>query len=379
MPSKDETYGKHASEDCLPINLTSVLSRMLFETTPLQFEQTLFISKMLFLHYALFIFFSLFKSSSTSLDICANGTIFLDSTITVISPNYPEFYDDNLDCTLIVRVPKDSKVVFNFNYLRTERTHDTIDIVINSVTYSSDGDTINVPRGVQVVKNSFILTFKSDSNVVYGGFSLTCTLVNLKSNNIISTQNGIIWGNNMSGSYIFLTNSGWTRSVYFIFKTMDKCPKGSYIKVYLDGTKPEDACTDTNDLRWYHGDFVTLDISTAIKPNIESIHYSSFRMRGRVRCNPDFDCGDHTCIPNDLVCDGLFDCEHDVDEDNCENTSLTPYLHDQKNDDSSSTLITLVILFVLSSCLLLAAFFYRNRNYIHQYLLEHQLIPNIVI
>lgn len=313
-----------------------------------------------------------FTLTNGAQDVCLSDSISPTSSITVVSPNYPNKYDSSLNCTLLVKVPLDKNVLFTFNALRTEsKSHDFVEIIIGSDKFVSGGEDISVPLGVQTIPNSmFLIRFESDVNFEYKGFSLTCTFVPRDLQNTITASNGVIARPNFSTSYIFTKQGdGWFRNVSIMFRS--KCPEKSRIRAFLNSNEEVNACN----VHSFHGSYITLAMSNEEPLNsIESIHFSSYRSRGNAKCNPDFDCGKRVCIPKENVCDGLYDCENDTDEDpaNCNfpvetnyavPTHIIPREDDaQQHAPSAGSVIFLVLLCL--AVLITGAIVYvaKNRN-----------------
>ena len=83
----------------------------------------------------------------------------------------------------------------------------------------------------------------------------------------------------------------------------------------IDNLPEIDACTGTNK---FYGKSISIIELKEFKSSLSWIEYRSFRYRGIRKCSPDFDCGNKICVPAETICNGIYDCDTDADEKNCE-------------------------------------------------------------
>jgi hypothetical protein len=103
---------------------------------------------------------NLIKFFSNYLSVTCGG-YFNKSTSSFTSPYYPNNYINNLNCTWVINVDVNSKIMLIFNEIITESTHDFIEVFDgNSVRDQSFGKF-----------SGLTVFFKTDKSNVYKGFS----------------------------------------------------------------------------------------------------------------------------------------------------------------------------------------------------------------
>lgn len=108
---------------------------------------------------------------------------------------------------------------------------------------------------------------------------------------------------------------GWNLSIELFFDEANRCPGNSSIRAKIDTLPEINVCNGVNK---FYGESISIIEFKDVKSSLSVIHYKSFRYRGFKKCNPDFDYGNKIRVPMETICDGIYDCDNDADEENCE-------------------------------------------------------------
>ncbi|XP_032808661.2 CUB and sushi domain-containing protein 3-like isoform X1 [Petromyzon marinus] len=120
-------------------------------------------------------------------------------TGTILSPGYPEMYDNNLDCVWRIIVPEGDGIQVQFVNFATEHNWDTLDIYdgpdVNSPKLGSFSGT-TVPTFINSSSNQLYLHFQTDLSLGIVGFHVKYSAIGLSSCSEPNTpSNGIKMGN----------------------------------------------------------------------------------------------------------------------------------------------------------------------------------------
>lgn len=241
----------------------------------------------------------------------------------VSSPNYPNEYDDDLDCTFIIHCPPKKLIQLKVLTFLTEETVDYLDVTLGEhPTFTLSGEYGDRNLGIHnVSKVKFF--FHTDASGTHTGFDILYSFIPDPSIMILDNFNGIINPTLSSQNITFhkyqiTKTNGWTRFVTLNLDTY-KCPEDSTINIYVDMEPATNGCFDFYSS--YHGFNITIElIFYKTTTNVE-IQFKSVKRRWLKSCDPDFDCGNTFCVPLETKCDGFFDCPNDADEINCYETN----------------------------------------------------------
>lgn len=270
-------------------------------------------------------YFTSINGAELPLNICNYPTIVMNSSFELISPNFPSQYNDNSNCITIIHVPKGNKVTLTMQSFNTESGRDFLDIVISSNTYKSTGTKIILPSSNMEGVTNFTARFHTDVNTPSSGFKLSVIFTKLPMEIMsINGLSGVMNSSQFTYHNMSSLSSGhqrWNMSIELFFTDVDRCPGVSYIEVRIDSLPGINACTGTTT---FYGKSISIIELKEIKSSLSLIQYKSFRYRGIQKCYPDFDCGNKKCVPMETVCNEVYDCDNDSDENNCESISEKP-------------------------------------------------------
>lgn len=153
------------------------------------------------------------------------------------------------------------------------------------------------------------LLFKTDQSITSTGFKLSVKIVIIQP---IDSYNEILNMTGKDSALYFRQYNNWHRKIDLIFNSTIRCPSGNGLKIKIDFGTFTDAFTGSTSYTGFE-----IRIISSQSTNLQEILHTSFRHRGRKRCDRDFDCGDKICVPMETVCDEIYDCENDADEDKC--------------------------------------------------------------
>ena len=111
----------------------------------------------------------------------------LGSVSTILSPNYPVDYLENIDCKWIVTAPPNTRVGITFSNFSTETPHDTVDVCSGrfcqptSRLATLSGEMANL-RSTQYTSSSNVLSveLKTDGTVGGSGFRAAVSAIEIQ-------------------------------------------------------------------------------------------------------------------------------------------------------------------------------------------------------
>ena len=129
------------------------------------------------------------ESNETSSSQSDNVIRITEVDTTIISPNYPDDYGPDIDCSIVVEFPENQSVQLQFQYFDLEKRnckYDYLEIVdnwndsISTTNKSDDSQTIrkcgtDIPSPFTSKGNKVKLRFKTDSSDFEKGFKLLAT------------------------------------------------------------------------------------------------------------------------------------------------------------------------------------------------------------
>lgn len=170
-------------------------------------------------------------------NVCPTRTIeTMASELEIISPNFPENYDNGMSCLLIAHIPARKFISLKYESFQTESIHDSVTVTVDERRYVSTGDDIHLPRGPTYV-TSFTVEFTSDNGVNYSGFKLQVFIQSeTELYSVINDYNGVF--NITDGTVYIFTNRGYNRSVVLVFNGTNRCPQHTMIPYTSDSSGP---------------------------------------------------------------------------------------------------------------------------------------------
>ena len=129
------------------------------------------------------------ESNETSSSQSDYVTRITEVDTTILSPNYPDDYGPDIDCSILIEFPENQSVQLQFQYFELEKRnckYDYLEIVDNwndsiSTGNKSDDSQIirkcgtDIPSPFTSKGNKVKLRFKTDSSVFEKGFKLLAT------------------------------------------------------------------------------------------------------------------------------------------------------------------------------------------------------------
>lgn len=165
---------------------------------------------------------------------------------TLKSPGWPQVYDNNLDCTIILRAPQNNTISLFFYWFQLEDsrqcTHDFLEVRNGS---HSSSPLLNkhcgalLPNPIFSQSNELYLRFKSDGSVTSAGYEIIWTSSPSGCGGTLFSDNGILTNPGYPGSYSNNTHCEWTiiapsgRPVNIRFPFVNINPPGDCAHNYL--------------------------------------------------------------------------------------------------------------------------------------------------
>ncbi|XP_055371286.1 bromodomain-containing protein DDB_G0280777 isoform X2 [Condylostylus longicornis] len=300
-------------------------------------------------------------------DLCAKFTIGDVDTQTFYSPNYPDNYPKNINCTKVITAPPDHIVrldfrdVFNiedkeeckFDYLEIRDGPYGFSKLVKEEPGRFCGRTF--PDVIQSTERHLWLYFHSDESIEYEGFTAVYEFVERPKNVPSKDLNCTIikkgyegWINHTDVPQYVKDNvtehkipidcmwrieapENWriqTKFMLFDLKMPNDCnmnfidifPEDTTIPARIKnfcGSAGESAQSSSNILHVrYYAEHQAMNSSFEIL-------YTAYRDKGTSSCDEEheYDCEDTTCISRTLRCNGRDNCKFRWDEENCKSDS----------------------------------------------------------
>ncbi|XP_063951989.1 uncharacterized protein LOC129255053 isoform X4 [Lytechinus pictus] len=278
----------------------------------------------------------------------------LGESLTIVSPNYPDKYPNDVAMIWLVSGPEDFQVVAKFYAFDLELRHDVLSIGWGLDASDQSSELIrrsgsNLPEDVVSINNEMWLNFTSDSSVRDEGFWIEITVFG--QDNFTDAVNGsevstfgydeslTIVSPNYPNKYPNDVNLQWLVSgpvdyqivAFFhafnleaghdflvVGSGLDPGIQSSQLFKLSGSSLPEEVISDNNEMwlnftsdssnRWT-GFWIEIKVYEAGNPTDDC----------------DFMCGDGTCLKSDDVCNGENDCSDFSDEDLCPECSDLQY------------------------------------------------------
>ena len=112
-------------------------------------------------------------------------SIGLQSNTTILSPNYPSNYIDNINCKWIISAPENTRVRISFSNFATESRYDTVELCSDQFCDTStrlttlSGQLGTSMREYNSSSNVLLVELNTDGRVSSSGFRATVTAIEI--------------------------------------------------------------------------------------------------------------------------------------------------------------------------------------------------------